>query len=271
LKGEIKLDRKGRLEGKVAIITGAGSGMGRASALRFTEEGAKVTVCDLNEDGGRETVSLIESKGGEALFVKTDVSVPADCANAVAETVHTFGKLNVLYNNAALPQKESRFVDVSDEIWDKIMNVNLRGPFLFCKAAYPAFKEAGGGVFLATASLGAIMPRAMSAVYSPSKAGLICLYKVLASELAKDNIRANVILPGPTASPMLKQFMGGDRENMSDEEIAEIVGATMAFGRCVDPGDIANAAVFLASDEASQISGETLLVDGGRSVARGRD
>jgi NAD(P)-dependent dehydrogenase (short-subunit alcohol dehydrogenase family) len=260
-----------RLEGKVAIITGAGSGMGRASAIRFAGEGAKVVVADVNEDGGNETVASIKAAGGEAIFVRTDVSKQEDAENVVAQAVATFGKLTVLYNNAALPQKESAFADVTNEIWDKIMDVNLKGPFLMCRAALPEFIKAGGGVFLATASLGAIMPRAMSAVYSPSKAGLICLYKVLASELAKDNIRANVILPGPTASPMLKKFMGGDRENMSDEQIAEIVGATMAFGRCVDPTDIANAALFLASDEASQISGETLLVDGGRSVARGRD
>jgi 3-oxoacyl-[acyl-carrier protein] reductase len=245
--------------------------MGRASALRFAEEGARVLACDVNENGARETAEMIAGKGGEAAYKRTDVSQAADCAEAVAEAVKSFGKLNVLYNNAALPQKESGFIDVSDELWDRIMGVNLRGPFLFCKAAYPEFVKAGGGVFLATASLGAIMPRAMSAAYSPSKAGLICLYKVLASELAKDNIRANVILPGPTASPMLKQFMGGDRENMSDAEIAELVGKSMAFGRCVDPLDVANAAVFLASDEASMISGETLLVDGGRSVARGRD
>ena len=260
-----------RLEGKVAIITGAGSGMGRASALRFAEEGAKVVIADVNVDGGNETEAMVKAAGGEAIFVKTDVSNVDDCNNVVAEAVKAFGKLNVLYNNAALPQKECRFMEVTDGLWDKIMDVNLKGPFQMCQAAYPEFIKAGGGVYLATASLGAIMPRAMSAVYSPSKAGLICLYKVLASELAGDNIRANVILPGPTASPMLKQFMGGDRENMSDEEIAELVGKTMAFGKCVEPVDIANTAVFLASEEACSISGDTLLVDGGRSVARGRD
>lgn len=259
-----------RLEGKVAIITGAGSGMGRASAKRFAEEGAKVVVADIN-DSGSETVVEIKATGGEAVFVKTDISKAEDCRKMVDAAVKNFGKLNVLYNNAALPQKEKSFMDVSNEEWDRIMNVNLRGPFMACKAAYPEFIKAGGGVYLATASLGALMPRAMSAVYSPSKAGIICLYKVLASELAKDNIRANVILPGPTTSPMLKQFMGGDREKMSDEEIKGIVEKTMPFGRCVEPVDIANAAVFLASDEASMITGETLLVDGGRSVARGRD
>jgi 3-oxoacyl-[acyl-carrier protein] reductase len=259
-----------RLQGKVAIITGAGSGMGRASAKRFAAEGAKVVVADIS-DAGSETAAEIKAAGGEAVFVKTDISKPEDCQRMVDAAVKNFGKLNILYNNAALPQKEKSFADVTNEEWDRIMNVNLRGPFIACKAAYPEFIKAGGGVYLATASLGAIMPRAMSVVYSPSKAGIVCLYKVLASELAKDNIRANVILPGPTASPMLKQFMSGDREKMSDEEIKNIVAKSMAFGRCVEPDDIANAAVFLASDEAAMISGETLLVDGGRSVARGRD
>jgi NAD(P)-dependent dehydrogenase (short-subunit alcohol dehydrogenase family) len=259
-----------RLEGKIAIITGAGSGMGRAAAKRFAEEGAKVVVADIN-DSGSETAAEIKAAGGEAVFVKTDISKEEDCRKMVDTAVKNFGKLNVLYNNAALPQKEKSFVDISNEEWDRIMNVNLRGPFMACKAAYPEFVKAGGGVYLATASLGALMPRAMSAVYSPSKAGIVCLYKVLASELAKDNIRANVILPGPAATPMLKQFMSGDREKMSDKEIKSIVENSMPFGRCVEPVDIANAAVFLASDEASMITGETLLVDGGRSVARGRD
>ena len=260
-----------RLKGKIAIITGAGSGMGRESAIRFTEEGAKVVVADINEDGGKETVEMIKSKGGEAVFVKVDIAKDEDCKKMIDTAVENFGGLNILFNNAALPQKEKRFFECSNEEWDAIMNVNMRGPFIACKYAYPEFLKAGGGVFLATASLGAMMPRALSCAYSPSKAGIVCLYKVLASECAKDNIRANVILPGPTATPMLKKFMGGDRENMSDEEIKEMVAGSMAFGRCVDPLDVANAAVFLASDEAAMISGETLLVDGGRSVARGRD
>ena len=260
-----------RLEGKIAVITGAGSGMGRASAIRFAEEGAKVVVADINEAGGIETVETIKSAGGDAVFVRADVSKDEDCKKMIDTAVEAFGGLNVLYNNAALPQKEQRFFDCTNDEWDTIMNVNLRGPFIACKYAYPEFLKAGGGVYLATASLGAMMPRALSCVYSPSKAGIICLYKVLASELAKDNIRANVILPGPSATPMLKKFMGGDRENMTDEEIQTMVAGTMAFGRCVEAIDVANAAVFLASDEASMISGETLLVDGGRSVARGRD
>jgi len=260
-----------RLKGKIAVITGAGSGMGRESAIRFTEEGARVVVADINEDGGKETVELIKAKGGEAVFVHVDIAKDEDCKKMIDTAVKAFGGLNILFNNAALPQKEKRFFDCSNEEWDSIMDVNMRGPFMACKYAYPEFVKAGGGVYLATASLGAMMPRAMSCAYSPSKAGIICLYKVLASECAGDNIRANVILPGPTATPMLKKFMGGDREGMSDDEIKDLVAGTMAFGRCVEPTDVANAAVFLASDEAAMISGETLLVDGGRSVARGRD
>lgn len=260
-----------RLKDKVAIITGAGSGMGRATAIKFAKEGAKVVVADLNEAGGNETVATVQANGGEAVFVKVDVSKSEDCQKMVDTAVQNFGKLNILYNNAALPQKEKAFNELSDEEWDRIMTVNVKGPFMACKAAYPEFLKAGGGVFLATASLGGVMPRGMSAAYSSSKAAIICLTKVLASELAKDNIRANVILPGPTDSPMLKQFMSGDRENMSDAEIANAVSKSMAFGECVHPENIADAAVFLASDEARMISGDQLLVDGGRSVARGRD
>jgi 3-oxoacyl-[acyl-carrier protein] reductase len=216
-------------------------------------------------------LSEIPNADGKAIFVKTDISNPDDCQEVVNTAVKNFGKLNVLYNNAALPQKEKTFVEISNEEWDRIMSVNLRGPFIACKCAFPEFLKAGGGVFLATASLGGFMPRAMSAVYSPSKAGVICLYKVLASELAQYNIRANVICPGPTTTPMLKQFMAEDRANLPDEELFRILDKSTALGKCVDPIDIANAAVFLASDEARMITGETLLVDGGRSIARGRD
>jgi NAD(P)-dependent dehydrogenase (short-subunit alcohol dehydrogenase family) len=151
-----------RLKGKVAIITGAGSGMGRATAIKFAKEGAKVVVADLNEKGGAETVETIKSNGGEAVFVKVDVSKSEDCQKMVDTAVKNFGMLNVLYNNAALPQKEKRFTDCTNDEWDAIMNVNLRGPFMACKYAYPEFIKAGGGVFLATASLGAMMPRALS-------------------------------------------------------------------------------------------------------------
>ena len=260
-----------RLKGKIAIITGAGSGMGRASAMKFAQEGAKVVVADIAGDKAEAVAAEITAAGGQAVACQADVSRSPDCQKMVDTAVRAFGGLNVLYNNAALPQKEIEFQNCSDEEFERIMRVNVHGPFMACKAAYPEFLKAGGGVFLATASLGAMMPRGKSVAYSPSKAAVICMYKVLASELAKDNIRTAVILPGPTASPMLKQFMSGDRATMSDTEVANVVSASMPFGQCVDPTDIADAAVFLASDEARMISGETLIVDGGRSVARGRD
>lgn len=259
-----------KLEGKVAIITGAGSGIGRASAILFAKEGAKVVIADITDEG-KAVENEIKAAGGDALFVKTDISKGADIKNMVASTVKAFGGINILFNNAALPQKTKTFDACSDEEFETIMKVNVNGPFMACKAVYPEFKKAGGGVFLATASLGGMMPRAGSIAYSPSKAAIICMYKVLASELAAENIRANVVLPGPTASPMLKKFMSGDREGLTDEAIASAVSGSMPFGRCVLPEDVANAALFLASDDAAMISGETLLVDGGRSVARGRD
>lgn len=260
-----------RLKGKIAIITGAGSGMGRATAIRFAQEGAKVVVADIAGDKAEAVAGEIKAAGGLAVSSQADISKSEDCLKMVNAAVEAFGGLNVLYNNAALPQKEIEFQNCSDEEFERIMRVNVQGSFMACKAAYPEFVKAGGGCFLATASLGATMPRGKSIAYSPSKAALICMYKVLASELAKDNIRANVILPGPTASPMLKQFMGGDRANMTDAEVAQVVSTSMPFGQCVETTDIADAAVFLASDEARMITGETLLVDGGRSVARGRD
>ena len=260
-----------RLKGKIAIITGAGSGMGRATAIKFAQEGAKVVVADIAGDKAEAVAAEVKAAGGQAVACQADISKSEDSQKMVDTAVKAFGGLNVLYNNAALPQKEIEFQNCSDEEFERIMRVNVQGAFMACKAAYPEFVKAGGGALLATASLGAIMPRGKSIAYSPSKAALICMYKVLASELAQDNIRANVILPGPTASPMLKQFMGGDRANMSDEAIADVVSASMPFGQCVEPTDIADAAVFLASDESRMITGDTLLVDGGRSVARGRD
>jgi 3-oxoacyl-[acyl-carrier protein] reductase len=259
-----------RLEGKVAIITGAASGMGKATAIKYCQEGAKVVIADISDEG-QKTAEEINSYGGDAYFVKTDVSNYESIQNLVKETVERYGKIDILYNNAALPQKTKPFYETSQDEFERIFDVNVTGPFLLCKEVYPEFKKVGGGVYLATASLGGVFPRAGSIAYSPTKAAIINMYKVLASELAKDNIRANVILPGPTETPMLKKFMEPGRDQLSDKELAQNVSGSMPLGRLVQPGDIADAAVFLASDEASMITGETLLVDGGRSVARGKD
>jgi 3-oxoacyl-[acyl-carrier protein] reductase len=253
-----------RLNDKVAIITGAGSGIGRASAVRFAEEGAKVAVAELNPESGNETVEKIKAAGGEAFFVKTDVGVESDIENMVNATVEKYGKLNILYNNAGYPQLSKPFETIDNEEWSRMMDINARSVFWGSKHALEPLKKAGNGVILSTASVAGVMPRPGSSAYATSKGAVITLTKVLANELGKFNIRVNTILPGPTETPMLPKFM-----KQYDETILDIIRSTLPLGRLVKPEDIANAALFLASDEAAAITAVILEVDSGLHNGRG--
>jgi NAD(P)-dependent dehydrogenase (short-subunit alcohol dehydrogenase family) len=242
-----------RLADRVAIITGSCSGIGRATAYLFAKEGAKiVVVCDRNEAGGKETVANIEANGGEAIFVHTDISVASEVEHLVKATVDRFGKVDILFNNAGtyLPFTP---VDTIDEAgWDHVYAVDVKGIFLGAKYAVPEMRKTGGGVIINTGSTLGVRPGMKnSSAYASSKGALNTLTKALAVELAPDNIRVNCINPTAIESPIFS------------EEQRKAVESHTPLGRMAKAQDIAYAALYLASDESSMITGISLNVDGG--------
>jgi 3-oxoacyl-[acyl-carrier protein] reductase len=244
---------------EAAAITGAGSGMGRATAELFADRGASVVVVDVDGDAATETAERIRDDGGEATAVVADVSDADDVEAFVEETVETYGSIDVLHNNAGIPQQSTPVEDVEEATWDGIQDVNLKSAFLGAKYAVPHMKEQGEGVILNTASTAGIRPRTGLSAYAASKGGMITLTKQLAHELADDGIRVNAICPVATDTEMLPEFAAGD---LSVEGMAD----TIPLGRLAEPDDIASAAAFLASDEASMVTGTALEVDGGRDL-----
>jgi 3-oxoacyl-[acyl-carrier protein] reductase len=244
---------------KTAAITGAGSGMGRATARLFAERGAEVAVIDIDGEAAEETVSLIGEDGGSAIAVTADSSEAADVEAFVDRTASAFGGIDVLHNNAGIPQESTPVEDVTEATWDRIQAVNLKSTFLGAKYAVPRMRADGGGVILNTASTAGIRPRTGLSAYCASKGGVITLTKQLAHELAEDEIRVNAICPVATDTDMLPEFAAGD---LSVESMRD----TIPLGRLAEATDIAHAAAFLASDEASMITGTALEVDGGRDI-----
>jgi len=244
---------------KVVAVTGAGAGMGRATAELFAERGASVVVVDLDHDAAAETADRIAADGGEATAVQADVSDADDVEGFVEHAVDTYGRLDVLHNNAGIPQRSTPVEDVTEETWDRIQDVNLKSAFLGAKYAVPQMREQGGGVILNTASTAAIRPRNGLSAYCASKGGMVTLTKQLAHELAEDGVRVNAICPVATDTEMLPEFTS---EGLSVDEMA----ATIPLGRLAEPDDIAQAAAFLASDDAEMITGTALEVDGGRDL-----
>jgi 3-oxoacyl-[acyl-carrier protein] reductase len=248
------------LDEKIAVVTGAGSGMGKTTARLFAERGASVVAVDLDGDAASQTAADVADTGaGEAIALAADVSDSADVERFVGRTVETFGRIDVLHNNAGIPQRSTPVEDVTEETWDQIQDVNLKSAFLGAKYAVPHMRERGGGVILNTASTAGIRPRTGLSAYSASKGGMITLTKQLAYELAEDDIRVNAICPVATDTEMLPKFAGGD---LSVDGMAD----TIPLGRLAEPTDVANAAAFLASDEAAMITGTALEVDGGRDI-----
>jgi NAD(P)-dependent dehydrogenase (short-subunit alcohol dehydrogenase family) len=251
-----------RLEGKVALITGAGSGIGRESALLFAAEGASLVVVDRDERAGRETAESVVTAGGRATFVAADVSLSKDCARMIATAEQEFGRLDVLFNNAGIMDgRDDDAVSTDEETWDVTMNVNAKGVFLGCKHGIPALRRAGGGSIVNTASFVAVLGAATPQIaYTASKGAVLALTRELAIVHAREKIRINALCPGPLHTEMLMKFL-----NTDEKQQRRLVHIPM--GRFGTAREIAQAALFLASDDSSYITGTDFLVDGGITAA----
>jgi NAD(P)-dependent dehydrogenase (short-subunit alcohol dehydrogenase family) len=251
-----------RLADKVALITGGGSGIGKASCLLFAKEGAKVVVVDLKLDTAEATADEIRKAGGYAKAFAADVSKAKDAEAMVRFAEDSYGKLNVVFNNAGVfhPDDDS-VTNTSEAIWDMVINVNLKGVFLGCQYAVPALLRAGGGSIINTASFVAIMGAAAPQIaYTASKGGVLAMTREIAVEFARKNIRANSLCPGPVETPLLAELLSDPARR--NRRLVHI-----PMGRFARAEEMANAALFLASDESSFVTGTSFLVDGGISAA----
>jgi NAD(P)-dependent dehydrogenase (short-subunit alcohol dehydrogenase family) len=252
----------GRLDGKVALITGAASGMGKVAALLFATEGASVIVADVTDDEGRATAHTITDGGGSAAYVHADVSSANEVEAMVRLAVERFGGLHVLYNNAGVfPADDASVIDTPESTWDRVMQINLKGVFLGCKYGIPAMLESGGGSIINVASFVALMGAATPQVaYTASKGGVLSMTREIAVEFARRNIRANALCPGPIETPLLAELM-------SDPARRARRLVHIPIGRLGQAHEVVNAALFLASDESSLVTGATFVVDGGITAA----
>ncbi len=248
----------GRLDGKVAVITGAASGIGRGTAIRFAGEGAAVVIADLNVEGGEAAVRDCKENGGRAVFQKTDVSAEADVKAAVARAVKEFGRLDIMFNNAGLGGAVGPIDETTVENWDKSLAVLLRSVFLGMKFAIPEMRKAGGGSIISTASVAGLRGGAGPHAYSAAKAAVINLTRSVALEVGKDRIRVNCICPGGINTPLINTRMPGG-EAVAEQFLAMI----QPIPRAGHPQDVAAMALFLASDESEWVTGAAMVVDGG--------
>jgi NAD(P)-dependent dehydrogenase (short-subunit alcohol dehydrogenase family) len=247
-----------RLKDKIAIITGAGSGIGREAALLFAKEGASIVVAELNPSAGRAVVSEIENLDHKATFFQVDVSNERDVRSLIHAAESTFGRLDIIMNNAGIfPDADGSVTTTSEETWDQVMNINLKGVFFGCKHAIPAMLRAGGGSIINIASFVAMMGAAAPQIaYTASKGAVLSMTREIAAEFARKNIRANALCPGPVETPLLNSIL-------SDPIKRQRRLVHIPPGRFARASEIANAALFLASDESSYVNGATFLVDGG--------
>jgi NAD(P)-dependent dehydrogenase (short-subunit alcohol dehydrogenase family) len=251
-----------RLKDKVALITGAGSGIGREAALLFAREGAAVVAVDVNELPAQETVAAIEQEGGRAAACRADVSKAEDCEQMVAFAEAQFGKLDVMFNNAGIMHgKDDDAIQTEEAIWDLTMNINAKGVFFGCKFGIPALRRAGGGSIINTASFVALMGAATPQIaYTASKGAVLSMTRELAVIHAREHIRVNALCPGPLRTKLLMDFL--DTEEKKQRRLVHI-----PMGRFGEAKEVALAALYLASDESSYVTGTEFLVDGGLTAA----
>jgi|SRR5699024_1113052 len=242
-----------RLEGKVAIITGGGGDIGRATALRFAEEGAQLMICDINEQDGLETVEFIKEKGSHGVFVQADMTDEAQIEHLIKQTLHEFGGIDILFNNAGVNSIEKKIPEVTLEEWKEVIDINLTGTFMAMKYALPHMSS--GSSIVNTASIAGIKGQKLVSAYSASKGSVITLTKTAATEFGRQHIRVNAIAPGVIDTKMVDDWRQMDKW--------PVLSTANVLRRIGKPEEVANVVLFLASDEASFVTGETIVVDGG--------
>lgn len=261
-----------RLKDKVAIVTGAGQGIGEAAARRMAAEGAKVVVSDVNEQTGQAVAEAIRSDGGNATFHRADVSNVEDVKALIEAARAAYGRLDILHNNAGVHETnftaDAQSFELPEEIWDRVVSINLKGTWMCSKYATPLLAEDGGGVIVNAASIGGLVGYPMGGAYGPSKAGVVQLTRVMAIELAPMNIRVNCYAPGNTDTPMVSKYY--DTAPPGEQEmIKQQLLGTHLFGRLGEPAEVANLVLFLASDESSMMTGTCVTIDLGTTAWRG--